>query len=61
MFDVMQLLKKHGTIIYTKDRGLDLSLMEDELRELYEWKMIDQTVFQQALLILRQEASGRKE
>lgn len=61
MFDVMQLLKKYGTIIYTKDRGLDLSLMEDEIRELYEWKMIDQTVFQKALLILRQEASGRKE
>nr|WP_285874374.1 YqgQ family protein [Halalkalibacter oceani] len=61
MFDVMQLLKKYGTIIYTKDRGLDLELMEGEIRELYEWKMIDQTVFQQALLILRQEASGRKE
>ncbi len=54
MYDVLQLLKKHGTIIYTRDRALDLSLMEEELRELHEWKMIETNVFQQALLILRQ-------
>ncbi|WP_367613660.1 YqgQ family protein [Halalkalibacter nanhaiisediminis] len=61
MYDVMQLLKKHGTIIYTGDRALDLSLMEDELRELYEWKMIEKNEFQQGLLILRNEIRLVKE
>jgi uncharacterized protein YqgQ len=54
-YDVQQLLKKHGTIIYTKDRQLDLELMEEELRELYNWKMIETHVFQQSLLIIRKE------
>ncbi|MFC0558110.1 YqgQ family protein [Halalkalibacter alkalisediminis] len=55
MYDIGQLLKKHGTIIYTRDRSFDLLLMEDELRELYEMKLIDVYQFQQGLLILRNE------
>ncbi|MCL7747181.1 YqgQ family protein [Halalkalibacter sp. MEB205] len=55
MYDVRQLLKKHGSIVYTRDRSIDLALMEDELRELYEWKMINTDTFQQGLLILRNE------
>lgn len=61
MYDVLQLLKRHGTIIYTKDRALDLSLMEEELRELYEWKIIEPNVFQQGLIILRNESRLGKE
>jgi uncharacterized protein YqgQ len=55
MYDVRQLLKSHGAIVYTRDRSLDLSLMEEELRELYNWKIIDADTFQQGLLILRNE------
>ncbi|WP_062046387.1 YqgQ family protein [Bacillus sp. JCM 19034] len=55
MYDVRQLLKKYGTLIYTGERSLDLSLMEDELRELHEWKMIETTLYMQALHIIRQE------
>jgi uncharacterized protein YqgQ len=55
MQDVRQLLKQFGTFIYTKDPIADLDLMEDECRELYEWKILDDQDFQIALLILKQE------
>ncbi|WP_088102458.1 YqgQ family protein [Halalkalibacter urbisdiaboli] len=58
-YEVLQLLKKHGTIIYTGDRQLDLELIEEELRELHSWKMIETNVFQQAILILRKERQGQ--
>lgn len=61
MLDVLQILKRHGTIIYTKDRLLDLSLMEDEWRELYKWKMIEQDVFSQGLLLLKKERRREEE
>lgn len=57
LYDVQQLLKKHGTIIYTKDREMDLILMEEEIRQLHEWGMIDTLTFQQSLLIIRSEKS----
>ncbi len=61
MSDVLQQLKKYGTIIYTKDRLLDLSLMEEEWRELHKWKMVEQDVFQKGLLILRAERRREEE
>lgn len=59
-YDVQQLLKKHGSIIYTKDREMDLLIMEDEVRELHEWGMIEISDYQQALLILRMERNKLK-
>ncbi|MGO4887159.1 YqgQ family protein [Anaerobacillus sp. MEB173] len=56
-YDVQQLLKQFGTIIYTGDRTNDLILMEEEIRELFEWKMIDVQQFQKAILIIRNEAN----
>ncbi|AZB43616.1 DUF910 family protein [Bacillus sp. FJAT-42376] len=56
VYDVRQLLKKYGTIIYIGDRIADLELMEEEVRQLYESKLIETQVFQMALLILRHEA-----
>ncbi|MDT8861721.1 YqgQ family protein [Alkalihalobacillus sp. MEB130] len=55
VYDVRQLLKKYGSIVYTRDRSLDLTLMEEELRELHEWKMIEKDVYLQGLLILQNE------
>lgn len=60
LYDVQQLLKKHGTIIYTRDRELDLLLMEEEIRQLREWGMIDVQTFQQSLLIIRSEKSKQR-
>lgn len=57
MYDLRQFLQKYGAFIYTGDRPGDLELFEMELRQLYEWKMIDVQTFQQGLIILRRELS----
>jgi uncharacterized protein YqgQ len=56
-FEVQQLLKNYGTIIYTGDKELDYQLMEDELRELYNSKLISIEQFKQGLLILKSRRS----
>ncbi|WP_345893212.1 YqgQ family protein [Ferdinandcohnia quinoae] len=55
IYDVMQFLKKYGTIIYIGDRLADLQLMEDEMNELYNSQLIEQKDHQMALFLLRQE------
>ncbi|MFV8826635.1 YqgQ family protein [Alkalihalobacterium sp. APHAB7] len=54
-YDVQQLLKKYGTFIYTKNRHVDALMMEEEIREMYEFGMLDKQLFQEALLILKKE------
>ena len=60
LYDVMQLLKRFGVFVYTKDRLGDLEIMEDEVRELYKMQMIDVKDFQIAMLLLRSEKSKFK-
>ena len=55
MVDVYTLLKNFGTYIYTRDRVGDLALIEEEIKELYNARMIEQKEFQTALLLIRQE------
>lgn len=59
LYDVMQLLKRYGTIIYTADREADLHLMEEEIRELYRLQFITAKEFSTALLILRSQRKGK--
>lgn len=54
VYDVQQLLKKFGTIIYIGDRVADLELMETEISELNQSQLIDQKDFTTAMLILKQ-------
>ncbi|MFC4711989.1 YqgQ family protein [Planococcus dechangensis] len=54
LYDVMQLLKRYGTIIYTADFPSDLDLMEEDLRDLYRSDFITAREFGGALAILRQ-------
>ncbi|MBB5324702.1 uncharacterized protein YqgQ [Anoxybacillus tepidamans] len=61
VYDVQQLLKKFGTIIYVGDRLADLELMEEELKELYQSQLIDVKDYQMALLIVRYEAQLERE
>ncbi|MEK3953941.1 Uncharacterized protein YqgQ [Psychrobacillus psychrotolerans] len=60
VYDVMQLLKRFGIYVYTKDRLADLEMMEDEIRELYKMQMIESKDFQIAILLLKQEQSRSK-
>jgi uncharacterized protein YqgQ len=59
-FDVMQLLKRFGIIVYVGDREADLQLMEAELKELYAAGLIRPDEFQQAMLILKRELNTYK-
>lgn len=61
IYDVQQLLKKFGTIIYIGDRLADLELMEAELKELRFTELIDRRDFQSALLLLRREIQIEKD
>lgn len=61
VFDVRQLLKSFGTIIYIGDRLADLQLMEAELKELYQSQLIDGKKYNAAILLLRQEAKKEKD
>jgi uncharacterized protein YqgQ len=55
IYDVQQLLKRFGTIIYIGDRISTLELMEEELKELYQSQLIETREFQSGLLLLRHE------
>ena len=57
VYDVQQLLKQFGTIIYTGDRKADLMLLHDELRELFQANVIEPTKFQSAVLVIKKEIS----
>ncbi|GAA3321892.1 hypothetical protein GCM10020331_039620 [Ectobacillus funiculus] len=60
IYDIQQLLKKFGTIIYTGDRVADLELMADELHELHEAKLIEATIYEAASFVLRQEMQKKQ-
>lgn len=55
VYDIQQLLKKFGTIIYIGDRVATLELMREEIQELYRSQLIETKDFQEAVLILRRE------
>ncbi|GAA0443351.1 YqgQ family protein [Lentibacillus halophilus] len=57
IYDVRQLLKRFGTVIYVGNRLADMELMEDEIKELYQSQCIDIETYQMALLLLRGEMS----
>lgn len=60
IYDVQQLLKKFGTIIYIGDRIADLELMEEEVRQLYQSNLLEPKDYQMAILLLRQEVQKLK-
>ncbi|UOY94014.1 YqgQ family protein [Ectobacillus sp. JY-23] len=61
IYDIQQLLKQFGTIIYTGNRIADLELMEDELRELSQSQLIEKQTYEAALMVLRSEVQQLKE
>ncbi|MDQ0231977.1 YqgQ family protein [Metabacillus malikii] len=61
IYDVQQLLKKYGIIIYIGDRIADLELMEEEVKQLYQSNLIEPKDYQMAILLLRTEAQKLKD
>lgn len=55
MYDIQKLLIRYGSIIYTGNRLSDLKLMEIEIDELFQAKLLSQTVYLQAKSILKKE------
>ncbi|ABS23219.1 YqgQ family protein [Bacillus cytotoxicus] len=55
IYDIQQLLKKFGTVIYTGDRVADLQLMQEELHELNQSQLIERNDYQTALFLIKQE------
>lgn len=55
IYDIQQYLKQYGTYIYTTDRVVDLGLMESDLKELYEGKIMEREDYLMALLLIKQE------
>jgi len=55
MNDIRLLLKRFGTFIYSGDPVADLELMEDEIKDLYEAKLLEPHDFQLALLYIKKE------
>ena len=55
LYDVQQLLKKRGIIIYTGDRMGDLELMEMEVGDLYKSKLLEVEEYRMARLLINQQ------
>ncbi|KAB8128440.1 YqgQ family protein [Gracilibacillus oryzae] len=60
IYDIRKLLLKFGTVIYIGDRLADLELMEEEIMELYQVKMITKEQFLQSRLIIKREIEKTK-
>lgn len=54
-YDIRQLLKRFGIYIYTGTKMGDIEVMENEIRDLYQYQLIDVSTYRQALLVLRSE------
>jgi uncharacterized protein YqgQ len=60
-YDIQQLLKRYGMIVYTGSRLGDLELMEDELQELYDMKILVKEDYLVARMILRNEINKERD
>lgn len=60
LYDVQQLLKKFGYIIYFKNEKDQLEMMEQEIKTMYQSMLIDKDTFLQARLIINQRRIEKK-
>lgn len=61
IYDVQQLLKKFGILIYMKNRIYMLNLYGLEIAELYRLKLIDQSDYLKSVTIIKRELRILKE
>lgn len=55
IYDVQQLLKRHGVFVYTGDRIGDLDLIEMEVGDLYASKLISIDDYRMSRLLIAKE------
>lgn len=60
-YDVLQLLRKYNTFVYTGDLEADALLIEMELAELRDNEMIDQATYLQGVLLVKKRVREEKE
>ncbi|MDK9865416.1 hypothetical protein AST00_00235 [Staphylococcus equorum] len=53
-YDVLQLLKKFGFIIYFKDKNDMYEMMEQEIKSLYDYKLLTNDEYLKCILIINQ-------
>ncbi|AMA74773.1 DUF910 family protein [Aneurinibacillus thermoaerophilus] len=61
ILDVKALLRRFGIVIYTGDRLTDYELLEEEVRELYQEKLINITEFRAAMTVLQRAKRDNEE
>lgn len=55
LYDVQQLLKRFGIIIYMGNRLYDIEMMQIELNRVYQAGLLDRMDYMEAELVLRRE------
>ena len=55
LYDVQQLLKQFGVVVYLGKRLYDIEMMKIELEALYKSALIDKEIYLIAEMILRRE------
>ncbi|HLQ73805.1 MAG TPA: YqgQ family protein [Bacillota bacterium] len=61
LYDVQQLLKRFGVFVYTGKQSADIQLMDIEIDELYQTKLITNEEFTRSKMVLRKELNERKQ
>ncbi|CQR25302.1 putative cytoplasmic protein [Streptococcus varani] len=55
LYDVQQLLKRYGIIVYMANRLYEIEVMKLELSQLYQMGLIDRMDYIEAEMVLRRE------
>ncbi|HFI0235450.1 TPA: YqgQ family protein [Streptococcus suis] len=55
LYDVQQLLKRFGIIVYMGNRLYDIEMMQIELNRVYQAGVLDRLEYLEAELVLRRE------
>ncbi|AUW62575.1 MULTISPECIES: YqgQ family protein [Staphylococcus] len=59
-YDVLQLLKRYGFIIYFKDKEDMYEMMQQEIRSLYNYDLLTNEEYLKCILIINQRRNEHK-
>lgn len=59
-YDVLQLLKRYGFIIYFKDKEDMYEMMQQEIRSLYNFDLLSNEEYLKCILIINQRRNEHK-